>query len=668
MPTPGLEQRSINALRVLAMDAVQQAGSGHPGMPMGMADAAYVLWTRHLKHNPKDPAWPNRDRFVLSAGHGSLLLYSLLYLTGYPISLRDLRQFRQWSSHTPGHPEADVTLGIEATAGPLGQGFGTAVGMAMAARHLAARFNRDGYPIVDHWVYAIVSDGDLMEGVAHEAGSLAGHLGLDRLIALYDDNDITIDGSTNLTFTEDVGKRFEAYGWDVLTVNGHNTTAVDAALSRAKRSAGRPHMVICRTHIGYGSPNLQDSARAHGSPLGEAEVRATKEALGWPSQEPFFVPNDVIAQYRLAIPQGERAEAVWHDKITNYSRAHPEEARELARVIAGDLPANWEVALPRFGPEDPAVATRTASGRTLQALAPVIPELIGGSADLAHSTRTAIAGYGDFDVGTPEGRNIHFGVREHGMGAMLNGMALYGGVRPFGSTFLVFSDYMRPAVRLAALMRLPVTYVWSHDSVFVGEDGPTHQPVEHLLSLRSMPGLTVIRPADANETVAAWRLALERRAGPVALILSRQQLPVLPGTAELASEGVARGAYVIGKSPLDRVDLVIIATGSEVADALAAQKLLVDRRIGARVVSMPSWKLFDEQPVFYRLGVLPEGVSKRLAVEAGSSMGWERYVGNYGRVIGVDRFGASAPYERLKAEFGFAAERIADRAQRLLAE
>lgn len=668
MPTTDLEQRSINALRILAIDGVQQANSGHCGLPMGMADAAYVLWTRHLKHNPKDPAWPNRDRFILSAGHGSMLLYSLLHLTGYPLSLDELKRFRQWGSKTAGHPEYNVALGIETTTGPLGQGFGAGVGMAIAARHLAARFNREGYPLFAHWIYAIVSDGDLMEGVAQEAASLAGHLGLDNLIYLYDDNDISIEGSTDLAFTENIRTHFEAYGWHVQEIDGHSTDAVDAAIREAKVSKGRPHLIVCHTHIAYGSPNMQGSARAHGGPLGASEVRATKEALGWPSMEPFFVPNDVIAQYRLAIPQGERAEAIWQDMLTNFEQAYPEEAKELRRVMSGALPENWEMALPRFSPTDGTIATRAASGRVLRALAPVIPELIGGSADLAPSTQAFVSGYGDFLEGTPEGRNLHFGVREHGMGAILNGMALYGGLRPYGSTFLVFSDYMRPAVRLAALMQLPVTYIWTHDSFFLGEDGPTHQPIEHLMSLRVIPNLTVIRPADANETAAAWKMALEHKRGPVALILSRQKLPVLEQTGRLAKEGVARGAYVLSDSPLDRIDMIIIATGSEVADALEAQKLLTERRIGARVVSMPSWRLFDEQPVFYKLNVLPDNVIKRLAVEAGSPLGWERYVGSYGSVIGIDHFGASAPYQRLKTEFGFTPERIADRAQQLMVE
>ena len=668
MPKTDLEQRCINALRVLAMDAVQKANSGHPGMPMGMADVAYTLWTRHLKHNPRNPRWPNRDRFVLSAGHGSMLLYSLLYLTGYPISLDDLKQFRQWGSKTAGHPEYDIDLGIETTTGPLGQGFGNGVGMAIAARHMAARFNRQGYPLFDNWVYAIVSDGDLMEGVSQEAASLAGHLGLGNLIYFYDDNEISIEGSTDLAFTEDVGARFRAYEWHVQEIDGHDTEAVDAAIRAAKAAKGQPHLIVCHTHIAYGSPHMHDDAAAHGAPLGEAEVRATKEALGWPSLEPFWVPDDVVAQYRLAVPQGERGEARWQDMLSNYGQAYPEEAKELHRLLEGRLPENWATALPRYRADSPAIATRSASGKVLDAVAPVVPELIGGSADLSPSTKTYLSGFGDFAKDTPEGRNFHFGVREHGMGAVLNGMALYGGVRPYGATFLIFSDYMRPSVRLAALMGLPVIYVWTHDSVFLGEDGPTHQPIEQVMSLRLIPNLALIRPADANETAAAWKVALERTGGPTALALSRQNLPTLPETADKAIEGVARGAYILRESPLDRVDMIIIATGSEVADALEAQTLLQERRIGARVVSMPSWLLFDEQPLFYKLTVLPDTVIKRLAVEAGTPVGWERYVGSYGSVVGIDHFGASAPAKRIKQEFGFTAEHIAEQAQRLMAE
>ncbi|MCU0521066.1 MAG: transketolase [Anaerolineae bacterium] len=668
MPKTDLDQRCINALRVLAMDGVQRANSGHPGMPMGMADVAYTLWSRHMKHNPQNPKWPNRDRFVLSAGHGSMLLYSLLYLTGYPISMDDLKQFRQWGSKTAGHPEYDIALGIETTTGPLGQGFGNGVGMAIAARHMAARFNRQGFRLFDHWIYAIVSDGDLMEGVSQEAASLAGHLGLDNIIYFYDDNEISIEGSTDLAFTEDVPTRFRANGWHVQVIDGHDMDAIDIAIRAAKAAKGQPHLIVCHTHIAYGSPNMRDSAEAHGAPLGEAEVQATKEALGWPSMEPFWVPDDVIAAYRVTVPQGERAEALWHDQMNSYEQAFPEEAKELHRILSGRLPENWLTALPQFKPTDKPIATRSSSGKVIESLAPVIPELIGGSADLAPSTRTYLSGFGDFSRGTPQGRNFHFGVREHGMGAILNGMALYGGIRPYGATFLIFSDYMRPSVRLAALMGLPVIYVWTHDSIFVGEDGPTHEPIEQIMSLRLIPNLATIRPADANETAAAWKVALERTSGPTALALSRQNLPTLAEAADKAMEGVARGGYILSDSPLDRVDIILIATGSEVADALAAQKLLQEKRIGARVVSMPCWLLFDEQPLFYRLNVLPSHVIRRLAIEAGTPIGWERYVGSYGAVMGINRFGASAPAGRLKQEFGFTAERIAEQAQKLMAE
>lgn len=668
MPKTELDQRCINALRVLAMDGVQKANSGHPGMPMGMADVAYTLWTRHLRHNPHNPRWPNRDRFILSAGHGSILLYSLLYLTGYPISMEDLKQFRQWGSKTAGHPEYDADLGIETTTGPLGQGFGNGVGMAIAARHMAARFNRQGFALFDHWVYAIVSDGDLMEGVSQEAASLAGHLGLDRIICFYDQNGISIEGSTNLAFTEDVPARFQANGWHVQTVDGHDTDAIDSAIRAAKAAKGKPHLIACRTHIAFGSPSFHDSAEAHGAPLGEAEVQATKRALNWPSMEPFWLPDDVVAAYRIAGPQGERAEALWRDQLTSYEQTYREEARELRRVLSGKLPENWIMALPRFGPDDKPMATRAASGRVLESLATVIPELVGGSADLAPSTRTYLSGFGDFSRESPQGRNYHFGVREHGMGAILNGMTLYGGLRPYGSTFLVFSDYMRPSVRLAALMGLPVIYVWTHDSIFVGEDGPTHEPIEQLMSLRLIPNLTVIRPADANETAAAWKIALERSDGPTALVLSRQNLPTLAETVDRALEGVARGAYVLSESPLDRVDIILIATGSEVADALEAQRLLQKQRVGARVVSAPSWSLFDEQPLFYKLNVLPTHIIRRLAIEAGTPIGWEHYVGSYGAVAGINRYGASAPAARLKEEYGLTAERIAEQAQKLMAE
>jgi len=668
MPKTTLDQNCINALRVLAMDGVQKAKSGHPGMPMGMADVAYVLWTRHLKHNPRNPRWSNRDRFVLSAGHGSMLLYSLLHLTGYPMSMEDLKQFRQWESKTPGHPEHDLDLGIETTTGPLGQGFANGVGMAIAQKHLAARFNRPDYALFDHAIYAIVSDGDMMEGISHEAASLAGHLGLDNLIYFYDDNSITIEGSTDIAFTEDVQARFRAYGWHVQAIDGHDIDAIDAAIRTAKAQKGKPHLIACKTTIAQGSPNMQGSAKAHGAPLGDEEIRLAKDGFGWPSQEPFFVPNDVIAHYRLAVPQGERAEAKWRDLFTGYEAAYPQEADELQRILKGELPANWAQSVPHFRPDGSAMATRAASGKVLNAIAPALPELLGGSADLAPSNNTYLKDFSEFAKENPLGRNFHFGVREHAMGSLLNGMALYGGLQVYGGTFMVFSDYMRPAVRLAAIMKLPVIYVFTHDSIYVGEDGPTHEPVEQVMSLRLIPGLTVIRPADANETAAAWKVALEHKNGPVALALTRQSLPTLEEAADQAMQGVARGAYVLSESPLNRVDIILLATGSEVADALAAQKLLQERRIGARVVSMPSWELFEAQPLFYKHTVLPPDVTRRLAIEAGVTLGWERYVGSYGDVIGLNRFGASAPYQRLKEEFGFTPADIAERAMKLMAE
>ncbi len=667
MPKSELDQLSINALRVLSMDGVQRAQSGHPGMPMGMADVAYVLWTRYLKHNPRNPQWLDRDRFVLSAGHGSMLLYSLLYLTGYPMPLEELKQFRQWGSHTPGHPEYDPERGIETTTGPLGQGFANGVGMAVAEAHLAALFNRPGYSIFDHYVYAIVSDGDLMEGISHEAASLAGHLRLEKLIYLYDDNKITIEGETDLAFTEDVPARFRAYGWHVQQVDGHDFDAIDAAIQKAQATPGQPHLIACRTHIAYGSPNKQGSEKAHGSPLGEEEVRLTKEALGWPSPEPFYVPEQVLVNYRLAVSRGEQGEAEWRELLTRYEGDYPQEAALLKRLHEGRLPTGWKDALPEFLPESGPLATRSASGKVLNALAPHIPELLGGSADLAPSNNTCLDACADFQAGSRTGRNLRFGVREHGMGAILNGMAQHGGLKVYGGTFLVFSDYMRPSVRLAALMKLPVTYVWTHDSIFLGEDGPTHQPVEHLAALRAIPQLTVLRPADANEVSAAWKVALERQ-GPVGLLLTRQKLPILEGTRERAMEGVTHGAYVLSESPLSRIDLILMASGSEVWLAMEAQQRLAAEKIGARVVSMPSWELFEEQTLFYQLTVLPPSAPRRLAIEAGLPLGWERYVGEQGVIMGIERFGASAPYQRLQQEFGFTPDRVVEAALKLMAE
>jgi transketolase len=634
-------------------------------MPMGMADAAYVLWTRFLKHNPKNPSWPDRDRFVLSAGHGSMLLYSLLHLTGYGLSLEELKSFRQWGSRTPGHPEYGLTPGVETTTGPLGQGFANGVGMAIAERFLAETFNRPGFPLIDHFTYAIVSDGDLMEGISHEAASLAGHLKLGKIVYLYDDNEISIEGSTDLAFTEDVVARFRAYGWHVQDIDGHDVEAVDAAIRAAQAETERPSLIACHTHIAYGSPKMQDSAKAHGAPLGEEEVRATKAALGCPTDEQFCVPEDVLAVFRQAAERGPQLEAQWRKTFDRYRASYPKEAELLETLWAGRLPKKWQESLPTFGPDEGPMATRKASGAVLNAIAPALPTLMGGSADLAPSNNTFLKAYGDFQADTPAGRNVHFGVREHGMAGILNGMALHGGLQPYGGTFLVFSDYMRPSVRLAALMELPVVYVWTHDSVWIGEDGPTHQPVEHLAALRAIPNLVVIRPADANETAAAWQVALERRDGPTALLLSRQGLPVLTETRRDAGDTVGRGGYVLSDSG-SVGNLILIASGSEVQLALSAQGLLDEQGVSARVVSMPSWELFDAQPESYRETVLPSHTTARLAIEAGVTQGWSKYVGPSGDIMGLDHFGASAPYKALLSEFGFTPEAVVERAMRLV--
>ncbi len=663
--TSELDQLCINTIRTLAMDGVQKAKSGHPGMPMGMADVAYVLWTRFLRHNPANPSWPNRDRFVLSAGHGSMLLYSLLHLSGYDLPLEELKRFRQWDSCTPGHPEYGLTPGVENTTGPLGQGFANGVGMAIAERFLAATFNQPEFPVFDHFTYAIVSDGDLMEGISHEAASLAGHLGLGKLVYLYDDNEISIEGSTDIAFTEDVPARFRAYGWHVQEVSGYDLDGIGAAISAAQEETERPSLIVCHTHIAYGSPNKQDTAGAHGAPLGEDEVRSTKEALGWPADASFLIPKEALSVFRQAVDRGQKTEAQWREVFEGYQAAYPEQAELLERLWEGELLEGWVDALPTFGLTDGPLATRNASGVVLNAIAPKLPTLIGGSADLEPSTKTMLRGYDAFQRDAPAGRNFHFGVREHAMGGILNGMALHGGVIPYGATFLVFSDYMRPSVRLAAMMHLPVIYVWTHDSVWVGEDGPTHQPVEQIAALRLIPNLVVIRPADANETVAAWRVALERRDGPTALILSRQKLPVPFETMKKSFQKVSRGAYVLAESS-GVSHALMIATGSEVSLALEARELLAEQGIGVRVVSMPSWELFDAQPASYRDSVLPPLVTTRLAIEAGVTMGWSKYIGPTGSVIGLDRFGASAPYQVLMEKFGFTAEAVAERMLRLL--
>jgi transketolase len=661
-----LDQLCINTVRALAMDAVQQADSGHPGTPMALAPLAYVLWQRHLRYNPANPDWFGRDRFVLSAGHACMLLYAALYLTGYDLSLEDLKQFRQWGSRTPGHSEHGLTPGVEATTGPLGQGVGNAVGMALAEAHLAQLFNRPGHAIVEHCTYFLASDGDLMEGVSHEACSLAGHLRLGRLIGIYDDNRVTIDGKTDLTFSDDTAKRFESYGWHVERVaDGNDLGAIDAALAAARRTDDRPSLVMVRTHIAYGSPHKQDTPEAHGAPLGAEEVKLTKQRLGWPSLEPFHVPEAALAQWRLAGERGARLEADWRRKLEAFRRASPDLAAELERRVEGRLPERWDAELPTFTPAD-AQATRVASGKTLNAIAPKLPELIGGSADLASSTNLVFKAGGDVAPGSWGGRNLHFGVREHAMGAILNGLALHGGVRPVGSTFLIFSDYMRPSIRLAALSGLPVIYAFSHDSIGLGEDGPTHQPIEQLASLRAIPNLVVIRPADPAETVEAWRAAILRRTGPVAIVLTRQKVASFDRVKYAPANGLRLGGYVLADAPGGAPTVVLMATGSEVELALAARERLAADAIAARVVSMPSLELFALQPREYRDAVLPPAVTARIAIEAASPQSWYRWVGEHGVVMGIERFGASAPYQRIYQEFGFTVESVVGRVKELL--
>ena len=664
-PVTDLDQLSINTIRLLAVDGVQRANSGHPGLPMGAAAMAYVLWTRFLRHNPNDPAWLNRDRFVLSAGHGSMLLYALLHLTGYDLPIEELMNFRQWGSKTPGHPENFLTPGVETTTGPLGQGFANGVGMAVTERFLAARFNRPGFPIIDHYTYAIVSDGDLMEGVSHEAASLAGHLGLGKLIYLYDDNEISIDGSTDLAFTEDVEKRFEAYGWHVQHVeDGNDLAAVGAALEQAQAETDRPSLIAVQTIIGFGSPNKEGTEHVHGSPLGEDEVRLTKRNLGWPEDQFFHVPDAVGSHMGAAASDGVQQQDAWNDLLARYADAHPDLARQLDTWARGMLPDGWEAALPTFEAGGK-IATRAASGKVIDALVPVLGNLLGGSADLTPSNKTRASVQQDFQKDTPDGSYVRFGVREHGMAAACNGIALHGGLRPYCGTFLIFSDYLRPSMRLSALMHQPVIYVFTHDSIGLGEDGPTHQAVEHYMALRAIPNLTFIRPADANETAQAWRAALTCTSGPTALALTRQKLLTLNRDSFAAAEGLQQGAYVLSDSD-GTPDLILIASGSEVGLIIEAAEVLRGEGVGVRVVSMPSWELFAEQPQSYRDAVLPPSVTKRLAVEAGVTMGWERYVGLEGRILGLDRFGASAPANVLFEQFGFTVENVVTLAHELL--
>ncbi|HVT38677.1 MAG TPA: transketolase [Gemmatimonadaceae bacterium] len=677
----------INTIRTLCIDTVEKAASGHPGMPMGAATLAYVLWTRHMRHHPGNPGWFDRDRFVLSAGHGSALLYALLFLTGYDLTLDDLKRFRQWGSRTPGHPERGHTPGVEVTTGPLGQGFGNAVGMAMAERFLAATFNHPDHTVVDHRTWVLASDGDMMEGIASEAASLAGDLRLGRLIVLYDANRITLSGTTDVTFAEDVGARFAAYGWRVQQIDGHDVSAVDAALTAARASEDRPSLIIARTHIGFGSPKKQDTFQAHGEPLGAEEARLAKRAYGWPEDSSFYVPDQALLEFRKVDTRGDALERAWQARLAGLRSADAALAADFEGALAGELPAGWDAKLPVFTPKDGEVATRDAGARVMEVLAAAVPTLIGGSADLDPSTRTMLKGKGDFEApGAPApdptlptqgmaggvrgyaGRNIHFGIREHAMTAIVTGLAHHGGVVPYGATFLTFSDYMRPSIRLAALSAAHVIYVWTHDSIALGEDGPTHQPIEHIASLRAMPNMLLLRPADATETVEAWRIAMHHRGGPVGLVLTRQKLPVLDRTVLGPAAGVARGAYVLTEAGASPPEVVLIATGSEVSLALEAHGKLAQEGIRCRVVSMPSWELFEAEPQGYRDSVIPPTVRARVSIEAAVPFGWERYVGASGAIIGVNRFGASAPGNLVMREFGFTADHIVETAKSVLAK
>ena len=668
MSTSSLDALCINTVRTLSMDAVQKANSGHPGTPMALAPLGYRLFARHMKHDPIDPHWADRDRFVLSCGHASMLLYSCLYLSGYELTLEDLTQFRQWQSRTPGHPEYGHTAGVETTTGPLGQGIGNAVGFAVAEAHLEATFNRDGHAIVDHHTYFICSDGDLMEGVSHEACSFAGHFQLGKLIGFYDDNRITIDGSTDLTFTDDTAKRFEAYGWQVLhIVDVNDLDAIDAVVAEAKADTTRPTMVVTRTHIGFGSPKKQDTSAAHGEPLGADEIVATKKALGWAKpEESFYVPADALAHWRgQTLERGAAAHADWNTRRDAYAAAFADDARELARRLAGELPAGWENSIPAFTAENGSVASRAASNTVLNALVAVMPELMGGSADLTPSNGTAVKTWKNFAPGDYEKRYMHFGIREHGMGSIMNGMALHGGIVPFGGTFLIFSDYMRPPIRLASIMRQHVIYIYTHDSIGLGEDGPTHQPVEQLSALRAIPGITVIRPADATETAVAWKVAVLHKHGPVCLVLTRQKLGYIDRTKYGSADGVAMGGYVIADAEGGTPDVVLLSSGSEVGLIMTARERLGGAGIEARVVSLPSHELFALQSAEYQASVLPEGIP-RVAIEAAHPMSWYRWVGSNGVVIGIDHYGASAPFETIYTEFGLTVEKVVEAATRMV--
>lgn len=661
-----LDELCINTIRCLSIDAIQKAHSGHPGLPMGTAALSYVLWTRLMRYNPRNPKWPNRDRFVLSAGHGCMLLYSLLHLTGYDLSLDEIKRFRQWGSKTPGHPEYGLTPGVETTTGPLGQGVGNSVGMAIAGKYLAAFFNRPGNTLVDYKIYVLCGDGDLMEGVSSEAASLAGHLGLDNLIFLYDDNHISIDGSTNLAFTEARAERFHAYGWFVQHVeDGNDLNAVEQAIRRAQAETGRPSFIDIRTIIGYGSPNKQGTAEVHGEPLGDEEVKLTKQNLGWPLEPPFYIPEAALEHYREAVPRGAKLEESWHQRLIDYQRAYPQLAAEWDRFVRGETPRGWAAKIPSFKPSDGPMATRSAAGKVVNAVASSLPFVIAGSADLTGSNNTEIKGAGAFEKGHYGGRNVHYGVREHAMGAALNGISV-SGLTPYGGTYLTFSDYMRPAVRLAALMETHSIFWYTHDSIFLGEDGPTHQPIEQLASLRAIPGLCLIRPGDANEAAVAIRVAIDHRRGPVALALTRQAIPIIDRTNYAPADGLERGGYVLADAAGKTPGILLIASGSELPLAAEAFERLKAEGRAVRVVSLPSWDLFEKQAQSYRDEVLPARFSVRLAIEAGATFGWERYVGPHGAVIGMTRFGASAPYKVLAQEFGFTTDHIVQKAHDML--
>jgi transketolase len=677
-----LDELCVNTLRTLSIDAVQKANSGHPGLPLDAAPMAYTLWTHFLKHNPSNPEWYDRDRFVLSAGHGSMLLYSLLHLTGYAVSLAQIKQFRQWGSITPGHPEKELTPGVETTTGPLGQGFANGVGMAIAEAHLAARFNQPDFTLIDHFTYGIVSDGDLMEGVASEAASLAGHLQLGKLIYLYDNNHITLSASTHLAFTEDRQKRFDAYGWHTQIIeNGNNLEDIYTAIEAARQETTRPSLILIRTHIGYGSPHKHDTFEAHGSPLGKEEVKLTKQNLGWPEKPDFYIPPKAEKHFRHAMINGNRTEKKWNQTLKSYAKKYPLLAKEFTQLISGELKKNWHENIPHFPADANGLATREASGKIMQAITPILPGLIGGSADLNPSTKTALINYGNFENPTTAhgdlqgsvdggynyaGRNLFYGVREHAMGAISNGLATFKGIIPFAATFLIFSDYMRPPIRLAALMKLQVIYVFTHDSIALGEDGPTHQPVEQLATLRAIPNLIVIRPADANETAEAWKIAIEAQHSPVALILTRQEVPTLDRKKFASAEGLRRGAYILSDAPNGKPAIILMATGSEVSLIIAAKEKLNAQKIPVRIVSIPSWELFETQSQHYRDSVLPLAVTARLSVEAGISQGWERYVGDHGDTISVETFGASAPGPIVMKKYGFTVENICKHALELL--